>query len=351
MQVQGAAQPLVSVIVPVYNKAAFVGDMMRSVLEQDVGSLELICVDDCSTDESVQVVERFAEQDPRVRLVRHECNQGPGAARNTGITRASGTFLAFLDADDWYNDETYLRRLCQGALDGGVLAAGASLCNVWSKGFVERDFSDNPEFSGYTFKESGIVDYRDYQFDYGSPRFVYARSLFEDRSLWFDSRTFFEDPIVMARALCKAGSFYADAHAAYMYRQEYRRSNWSTRKVIDFLEGVRLNLELSREKRLARLHWLTLRHMEWESYDVGVGVNRNIDTAAVSRKLAEVEAAVDHELIASYDPKMVGFVSYMRHKIELAGPSGYAGAVAALKFRAWHNRLWYEWENRKKLRG
>jgi glycosyltransferase involved in cell wall biosynthesis len=92
-------EPLVSVVIPAYNAAAFIAETLDSVLGQTLRSLEVIVVDDGSADETSAVVERVAAKDHRVRLVRQE-NAGVGAARNTGIRHACGTYIAPIDADD-----------------------------------------------------------------------------------------------------------------------------------------------------------------------------------------------------------------------------------------------------------
>jgi len=97
--------PLISVIVPCYNYASYVGDALRSVLEQDYANFELIVVDDGSRDDSVQVIERSLQafqptsQVKRVEFVRQE-NQGVSAALNTGLALAQGAYVATFDADD-----------------------------------------------------------------------------------------------------------------------------------------------------------------------------------------------------------------------------------------------------------
>jgi len=97
-------QPLVSVILPTYNRSALLPRSMRSVLRQTERRLELIVVDDASTDETAEVVR--AVDDPRVRYIRQESNAGPGAARNRGIKEARASLVAFQDSDDeWMPDK------------------------------------------------------------------------------------------------------------------------------------------------------------------------------------------------------------------------------------------------------
>jgi glycosyltransferase involved in cell wall biosynthesis len=90
---------LVSVIIPVYNCEAYLAEAIDSVLAQAYAPLEVIVVDDGSTDGSIHVAARYA---PRVRCV-HQENSGIGAARNRGIEQAAGDMLAFLDADDLWS--------------------------------------------------------------------------------------------------------------------------------------------------------------------------------------------------------------------------------------------------------
>lgn len=93
--------PVVSVIVPVYNAEPFLAESLDCILSQTLGDIEVICVDDGSTDGSAQTLESLATSDSRLRVVR-QANQGAGAARNAALKQARGTYVVFLDADDMY---------------------------------------------------------------------------------------------------------------------------------------------------------------------------------------------------------------------------------------------------------
>ena len=92
----------VSVIIPVYNAEKHLEECIRSILSQTLREIEIICVDDGSTDSSVEILTRLSKEDSRLIIVRQE-NAGAGAARNHGIQLARGKYLSFLDADDFFD--------------------------------------------------------------------------------------------------------------------------------------------------------------------------------------------------------------------------------------------------------
>jgi teichuronic acid biosynthesis glycosyltransferase TuaG len=91
---------LISIITPMYNSSRYITDTIKSVLEQDYENWELIIVDDCSVDNSYEIVQEFAQKDPRIVLIMQKYNQGTAAARNKALSIAKGRFIAFLDSDD-----------------------------------------------------------------------------------------------------------------------------------------------------------------------------------------------------------------------------------------------------------
>jgi teichuronic acid biosynthesis glycosyltransferase TuaG len=93
---------LVSIVTPAFKAGRFVGDAIRSVIEQDYPQWEMLIVDDCSPDDTCERVEEWAQRDSRVRLIRQVSNGGPYAARNTGLANSSGRYVAFLDSDDYW---------------------------------------------------------------------------------------------------------------------------------------------------------------------------------------------------------------------------------------------------------
>ena len=94
------SKPLLSVIVPIYNVQDYVAAALQSLLEQSFTDFEAILVEDQSSDESLAIAQRFAQQDPRFRIVQHETNQGIVVAWNTGLEHARGEYIYYFDPDD-----------------------------------------------------------------------------------------------------------------------------------------------------------------------------------------------------------------------------------------------------------
>lgn len=114
-----------SVIMPVYNSEKYLEKTISSVLEQSLKELELICIDDGSDDGSLQILQQYAEKDNRVKIIRQP-NRGQGTARNKGIEAAAGSYLTFIDSDDFIEPEMYERLLNSACLYN----ADISLCHI-----------------------------------------------------------------------------------------------------------------------------------------------------------------------------------------------------------------------------
>ena len=119
-------EPLISVVIPAYNRARTIIEALKSVQVQTYRNWEVVVVDDGSNDNTCQIVAEYAIQEPRVRLLRHEKNRGGQAARNSGIKAANGEWIAFLDSDDQFLPNSLSLRLAMAQRDNiSVVHSGA----------------------------------------------------------------------------------------------------------------------------------------------------------------------------------------------------------------------------------
>lgn len=116
-------KPQVSVIMPVYNGEKYIGKAIESVLAQTV-PLELLVIDDCSTDETELVVMKYMESG-KIRFIRNKKNMGAAASRNCGVQLSQGKYIAFLDADDWWG---------KGKLEAQLKVMKVTGCDICSTG-------------------------------------------------------------------------------------------------------------------------------------------------------------------------------------------------------------------------
>lgn len=226
----------VSVIVPVYNCETYLEQCIRSVLAQSLVELEIICVDDGSTDASAQVIQSLAAEDRRIVSFWQE-NQGAGPARNLGIRKARGKYVCFLDADDYYKDRDALMVMFHTCECHNVsVCASSRMCVISQEGqVIERKL----------FAEDSvdrILNYRDYQIDYSYQAYLFQREMLVDNNIYFPEYRRYQDPPFLVRAAYAGDKFMAVDTCLYCYRQSDVDSKYDTKKTVDLLRGVIDNL-------------------------------------------------------------------------------------------------------------
>ena len=202
---------LVSIVIPICNAENYLRCSLESVLKQTVNEVEVICVDDGSTDGSAAILEEYVAKDGRIKVVTQE-NSGQGAARNRGMDVATGDYVYFLDADDELGvPETFERLLAameRERLD--VLFFDAE--TVYDEGMecvdvVKReDYIRRHDYSSvYTGRELFARFWDNQEYSPSPCLAIYRRSFLEENNIRFpQERIFYEDNIFMTRVLLTA---------------------------------------------------------------------------------------------------------------------------------------------------
>ena len=200
-----------SVIVPVYNVAQYLRDCIDSIIRAAEGyDVEIVCVDDGSTDGSGEILDRYSANDPRVVVVRQQ-NAGEGAARNSGVAAATGEWMMFVDADDMVR-ETLLSTVSEMM----SMSPEADLIGYRSMGGT----GSNPEWP------DGEIAARDVGIDhaiddvlvrYCACNFAYRRSVFKD--VPFPSHKAGADLVYVARVLAISRKCVVTGRCEYFYRK------------------------------------------------------------------------------------------------------------------------------------
>lgn len=134
----------VSVVIPVYNIEKYIGDCLNSIINQTYKNLEIICIDDCSTDESMKKVNEYAEKDTRIKILKQKENRGQGEARNLGIIKSvTGEYVYFIDSDDFI-EKNYIEEMVNVIEKKNVdLVCNVNILKYYGKDNIKNKFIKN----------------------------------------------------------------------------------------------------------------------------------------------------------------------------------------------------------------
>lgn len=220
--------PLVSVIMPVYNSQQYVKAAVNSIVNQTYKNIEILCVNDCSTDDSLSVLNELASQDSRVKVIDSPVNVGAGEARNLAINVAKGEYITFVDADDTIEPDLYQRVIDEINKNNPDQV-------VW--GLIEEHFDNSdkliktvPIISAYRFQdnEADIVKTvleleENSLFGYQWNSF-YRASVIKDNHIRFEKALFYEDYFFNLEFAKCMKTFSVIEYAGYHY---FKRVNSS----------------------------------------------------------------------------------------------------------------------------
>ncbi len=225
--------PRVSVIIPVYNKAGFLGSCLESLLSSGYEKLEIVCIDDKSTDESMQILQKIASSDSRVKVYSNEINSGASVSRNLGIQRSTGEYLFFLDADDIVAEnaiefmvevaEAQNSDIVRGKITG--VKNDGTLCTLAAEHLLHTESIDAVTW----FNEESLWYYWYFTAN------MYRASFIKDNCIIFPANLRNEDPFFLCRCFLNAGNVSLYSDVVYYYRiGEEQKSKTPT---LDFLIG------------------------------------------------------------------------------------------------------------------
>lgn len=223
-------RPFISVVVPVYNNAAHLGSCLDSLLAQPVRDLEVVVVDDGSTDGSGEVAASYAARDPRVRVVTQE-NSGVSIARNKAVPLCRGELLTFADGDDVLPADAWGPMLRSLERTGSDFAVGKAeredLTGEESRRFVTPLMRRNHEVErrGITIDEAPLM-----LADVFVWNKVFRTQFYRDAAIHFPERTRYQDQVAMTQAFLAARRFDVLTEVVYVWRVRPERDSATQRR-------------------------------------------------------------------------------------------------------------------------
>lgn len=242
----------VSIIIPIYNGEKELKQCLDSVINQDIISKEIICVDDGSVDASASIVRQYQSQYSYIKLI-EQINQGAAIARNNALAIASGKYIAFMDSDDFYIDKTGLRKMIQACEDNHSLICGSFRMSLKNEKMTLADTYSYRDI----FDEKKTVmrfKYIDFQYDYHYQSYIFKKSLLDEYSIRFPNLRRYQDPPFFVKAMWYAKEFLVVPIELYCYRSRPSAMKYSFRQINDTLRGIKSNLLFAKENGLKQLY-------------------------------------------------------------------------------------------------
>lgn len=202
----------VSIVIPVYNSEKTIGCCLDSLLSQTYNNLEIVCVNDYSKDNSLEVLKQYAERDSRIVVINHEENKNAGGARNSAIKASTGHYICLVDNDDWLAPnaiESMINASCDGALD--------MVTSDWVFYYSE----EKQEIRKNLFPEATYDDLIEYGCTkgFGILGCLWKRSIFTENNLFYPEKIFYEDNAIALALMAFAKEFTYLPIPLYYYRQ------------------------------------------------------------------------------------------------------------------------------------
>lgn len=195
-------RPLVSIVIPVYNSEKTVGKCLDSLINQTYDNIEIICVNDCSKDNSLEELEAYARKDSRIRIINHEENKNAGGARNSGIKAATGDYICFVDNDDWLELDAIAKLTAEVEDDTDMVASDWIDYSSDNKKIIRKNLISKESFDENLF----YVCHNGFRM-LGC---LFKRTLFFENDLFFPERIFYEDNAILMSL------FYVCRHFKYI---------------------------------------------------------------------------------------------------------------------------------------
>ena len=205
----------ISIMMPVYNLENYIGRAVDSILKQTLENIELICVNDGSTDDSYEVLKSFEEKYEFIRVFTQK-NKGAGPALNRCIDEAKGEYIAFLDADDMYIDNKALERMYDVGSKNNADMVAANLERTNLKGDLLGNFNYGAGNYAY-FSEEGIISPKEYGIPWAFYKNIYKRTFLNENNIRFPPFKRGVDPVFLAKVLVNVSEIYTVPLNLYGY--------------------------------------------------------------------------------------------------------------------------------------
>ena len=281
--------PLISVIIPIFNSDKYISSCLNSVINQTLKNIEIICIDDGSTDESLKIVENYSNFDERIIIISQK-NKGSGIARNKGIKKSKGKYIAFMDSDDLYPNKFTLELLLTKAIENKAIICGGGL-----KYLIYENNRTKISGSKLYFQKEGMINYNEYQCDFGYYRFIYKNNFIKKRKIYFPYYSRYQDPPFFIKAMFFSKKFYALENITYLYRISHKKIIWNEKKLMDELNGFKDCFIFSEKYKLNKLYCKIIEHLNAQIFLTPIQLFYN--NSKIMNKVLQILKSINYNKI------------------------------------------------------
>ena len=280
----------VSIIIPIYNMEKYLIECLESVINQTLEDIEIICINDGSTDGSLDILKTFQQRNSRIKVIDQK-NLGVATARNRGLEEAQGEFVAFMDPDDYYPSDDALELLYSTAKRNNVAVCGGTQCFL-IEGKIIYKALDSRE--GSRFIDNELIEYNEYQYVYGFQRFIYKREMLIENNIVFPLYIRFQDPPFMLKALLAAKKLFAVSNIVYCLRVVDKSVPYSNENVmIGIAKGLQDLLAVSLENNLMKLFNHTVSEI-FDKYAMRLYNHVLKGSSSLEHEIAQINSLLKH---------------------------------------------------------
>lgn len=280
----------ISIVIPVFNSEKYLVDCLNSVINQTLKDLEIICINDGSTDNSSRILDKYSKTDSRFIIVNQE-NKGSGFSRNKGINMSKGKFISFLDSDDMYYNKYALENLYNNAKKNKALICGGGMMKI-------REIRNQTISNETSFEYEGFIKYIDYQYDFDYQRFIYNKNFLRINKLYFPLFMRYQDPPFFIKTMATAKKFFVIKNITNIYRKSIDKE-LNFKQIIDMFSGLKECLELAESMHFYKLYNTSLNRLNMKLFLKSASKFSKNET--LRKIIFEIVKSINYKIIDNYN--------------------------------------------------
>ena len=294
----------VSVVVPVYNTENYLSRCIESLIKQTLQDIEIICINDGSTDKCGSILSDFAHKDKRIKVI-NQANKGLSAARNAGVAASTGEYISFIDSDD-YVTNSFLEQLYLAIVQTNCDISGCDFAKIYAKDIVSTKIASTSKYKSAL----DVLLHKKNFIHFNVWNKMYKASLV--KGIEFEEGLYYEDWVYNCEAFDKANGFVWLNEKLYGYNMlssSIMRSDFTQEKCLSYINGIKMVAHYFSDNTEK---WLKVRKT------VVSRVIKTLMNFTISSEKSALKSYVSQQLQQLYEEKLITYRGLsLKNKLKL----------------------------------